>query len=39
MTVDDLTARMSNAEFVGWMIYYGRRRQEAELAQLSARGR
>jgi len=37
MTVDELSGRMSNAEFVSWMIYYGRRGQEAELAR--ARGR
>jgi hypothetical protein len=39
MTVDELTGRMTNAEFVKWMIYYGRRRQEAELAALDARTR
>jgi hypothetical protein len=32
MTVADLLARMSNKEFVEWMIYYGRRMQEAQLA-------
>lgn len=37
MTVDDLTRRMSNWEFVQWMTYYGRRRQDAELAEMSAR--
>ena len=33
MTVAEMTRRMSNAEFVEWMIYFGRRRQEAELAR------
>jgi hypothetical protein len=32
MTVGDLTARMTNMEFVGWMIYYGRQAQRAQLA-------
>jgi hypothetical protein len=35
MTVDDLHERMSNQEFIGWMIYYGRRRQEAQLSAAS----
>jgi len=33
MTVADLLTRMSNKEFVEWMIYYGRRAQEAQLAR------
>lgn len=33
MTVADLTTRMSNAEYLSWMIYYGRRSQEAQLAR------
>lgn len=33
MTVADLATRMSNHEFVGWQIYYGRRGQEAQLAR------
>lgn len=32
MTVAELTMRMSNQEYVEWMIYFGRRGQEAELA-------
>ena len=34
MTVGDLTRRMSNWEFVQWMTFYGRRRQDAELAEI-----
>jgi hypothetical protein len=32
MTVGDLLSRMSNQEFIAWTIYYGRRKQEAQLA-------
>jgi len=35
MTVYDLTERMSNQEFIEWMIYFGRRRQESQLAAAS----
>lgn len=33
MTAGELSERMSNREFLQWTIYYGRRRQEAELAR------
>ena len=33
MTVDEMLHRMSNREFLTWTIYYGRRKQEAHLAQ------
>lgn len=33
MTVADLTAHMSNKEFVEWTVFYGRRAQEIELAR------
>jgi hypothetical protein len=33
MTVGDMLSRMSNQEFIAWTIYYGRRKQEAQLAQ------
>ena len=36
MTVADMEERMSNAEFVGWRIYYARRAQQRELAQKRA---
>lgn len=35
MTVGELFTRMSNAEYVAWMTYYGRRSQEAQLAAAS----
>ena len=36
MTVGELRARMSNAEFVGWQAYYARKRQREELERLKA---
>ena len=33
MTVAELTERMSNREFLQWMIFYGRRAQEQQLAR------
>lgn len=39
MTVGELIARMSNWEFVQWMTYFGRRAQEAELANALSRQR
>lgn len=33
MTVAELRTRMSNEEFVGWTVFYGRRAQEIELAR------
>ena len=33
MTVGELLSRVSNQEFIAWTIYYGRRKQEAQLAQ------
>lgn len=39
MTVAEMEERMSNAEFVRWSIYYGRRAQERELAEKTARRR
>jgi hypothetical protein len=33
MTVGQLEATMSNAEFGKWQVYLGRRAQRAELAQ------
>lgn len=32
MTVSEMLTRMPNTEFIGWLVYYGRRAQEAELA-------
>jgi hypothetical protein len=32
MTVEEMEARMSNAEFVGWQIFHARRAQREELA-------
>lgn len=32
MTVADLEERMTNAEFVRWTIYHGRRAQDAQIA-------
>lgn len=31
MTVGEMRERMSNAEFVRWSVYYGRKAQSAEL--------
>lgn len=41
MTVRELRERMSNHELLMWSVYYGRRNQEAELAEKTAaqRGR
>lgn len=39
MTVADLRGRMSNAEFVAWSVYHGRRAQEREMADKRARRR
>lgn len=36
MTVADLEERMSNAEFVGWEMYYLRLAQKRELAERKA---
>lgn len=33
MTVGEMLDRMTNGEFMEWMVYYGRRKQEQELAQ------
>lgn len=33
MTVAEMLTRMTNGEFIEWTIYFGRRRQEAELAR------
>lgn len=33
MTVAEMFTRMSNQEFIAWTIYYGRRKQETQLAQ------
>lgn len=38
MTVDEMRARMSASEFVGWGIYYARIAQNAELARLTGGG-
>jgi hypothetical protein len=32
MTVAEMEERMSNAEFVRWSIFYGRRAQQQQLA-------
>jgi hypothetical protein len=37
MTVTELEQRMSNAEFVRWMVYHGRRAQDQELAMKKGR--
>jgi hypothetical protein len=37
-TVAELEASLSNAEWVGWRIYYARIAQQRELEQLKARG-
>lgn len=39
MTVEEMEARMSNAEFVRWSIFYARKAQQQELAQKEARRR
>jgi hypothetical protein len=31
MTVEEMRQRMSNGEFVRWMVYHGRRVQDAEI--------
>jgi hypothetical protein len=38
-TVDELRHGMSNVEFVGWAVYYGRKaqREELELAKVKRR--
>lgn len=36
MTVGRLRAEMSNAEFVAWYVYYGRKAQREELAAAKA---
>lgn len=36
MTVSEMRERMSNAEFVMWEMYYGRKWQREELASLTA---
>jgi hypothetical protein len=33
MIVGEMLTRMSNQEFIAWTIYYGRRKQETQLAQ------
>jgi len=33
MLVADMEERMSNAEYVGWRVFYARRAQQRELAQ------
>lgn len=38
-TVDELRHTISNAEFVGWYVYYGRKAQREELAMKSATAR
>jgi hypothetical protein len=38
MTVADMEARMSNAEFIGWYTYYAKQGQAQELEMLKARG-
>lgn len=37
MTVADLEGRMSNAEFVGWAMYFALQAQKRELAERTAR--
>lgn len=32
MTVEELGGRMSHAEYVGWQVFYARKRQREELA-------
>lgn len=38
MTVADLQERMSNAEYLGWSVYYARKAQREELEMLKAKG-
>ena len=38
MTVGRLRAEMSQDEFMRWGVYYGRKAQREELAQLQAKG-
>lgn len=37
MTVAQLRAGLSQAEFVGWQVYYGRKAQQRQLAQRNGR--
>lgn len=37
MTVADLHDRMSNAEFVQWSVFYGRKGQRQQMADLKAK--
>jgi hypothetical protein len=38
-TVGELRATMGNGEFVQWVIYYGRRNQDREIARHKAQQR
>lgn len=37
MTVAEMHQRMTNAEYVDWTIYYGRKAQRDEMAMASAK--
>ena len=38
MTVSEMRQRMSGDEFTGWAIYYGRKAQREQMANLRAGG-
>jgi hypothetical protein len=39
MIVADMRRKMSNSEFVHWMVYFGRKAQAQELANMKAQPR
>lgn len=39
MTVDELRVRLSAAEFVRWVVYFGRQSQRQEIEQAKAKVR
>jgi len=39
MTVAEMEERMTNAEYIDWVMYYALRAQEAELEQKMAQSR
>jgi len=39
LTVGELHAKISNHEFIGWSVYYGRLAQRQEIAAAQARAR
>jgi hypothetical protein len=39
MTVGQMQAEMSNAEYVRWGVYYGRKAQRAEMEAAKAKGK